>query len=225
MATTWSLRERSSLTADEMGAMYRIHESLYANVDRATFLRDLTDKDQVLLVSDDAGEIRGYTTLALYRDTWGWVLFSGDTGVDRSAWGGHALQTGWLAAAMAAHDRHGPLDWLLLAGGSRTYRYLPLFFRRFWPNPSALTPPDVQVRLDARATERFGAAYTHGIARLGVGGLRAEHDVIRPDDPVDRFYRARNPGFDQGDELVCLTEISPANLTEAGQRILRRLSR
>src|SRR5262245_1184797 len=121
----WALRERSELTAREIGAMYAIHQSLYQGVDRATFLADLAEKDRVVLVLDEDGAVRGYTTLLVFEDPFGWVLFSGDTGVERSAWGNPALQTGWLAAAMAAYEEHGPIDWLLLAGGSGTYRYLP----------------------------------------------------------------------------------------------------
>jgi hypothetical protein len=35
------------------------------------------------------------------------------------------------------------------------------------------------------------------------------------------FFLARNPGWREGDELVCLTEIAEGNLTPAGRRLWR----
>jgi hypothetical protein len=221
---SWVVRDRASLGEAEIAGMFRVHEGLYSDVSREGFAADLAEKDQVVLVLDDDGVVRGYTTLRIYEDDVGWVLFSGDTGMERAAWGSTALQTGWLAAAMASYAAHGPLDWLLLAGGPRTYRYLPLFFRRFWPSPDDLTPPAVHARMVALADGRYGARHRDGIVHLGLGGLRAEHDHPRP-DPAERFFRERNPGFAHGDELVCLTRIAPDNLTPAGRRVLARVER
>jgi hypothetical protein len=43
----------------------------------------------------------------------------------------------------------------------------------------------------------------------------------RTADAHVRFFLARNPGFAAGDELARLTRIHDANLTPAGQRMLR----
>lgn len=222
---SWEVRRRATLTPSDIDGMYRIHTSLYADTDVDTFRADLAEKDHVVLLTDPLGAVRGYTTLRVYADAEGWVLFSGDTGVDREAWGSSALHTGWLAAAMEAYQERGPLDWLLLAGGPRTYRYLPLFFRAYWPSPFAETPAHVERRLVALAAHRYGARFRNGIVRLGAGGLRPEHDQVRPNDPVDTFFRARNPGFAAGDELACLTRIAPDNFAPAAQRVLARLGR
>ena len=37
--------------------------------------------------------------------------------------------------------------------------------------------------------------------------------------PIFSFFAQRNPGHAAGDELVCLTEIHPDNLTRAGRRV------
>jgi hypothetical protein len=34
-----------------------------------------------------------------------------------------------------------------------------------------------------------------------------------------RFFQTKNSGYEQGDELVCLTEIKEENLTPAGRRM------
>jgi hypothetical protein len=47
----------------------------------------------------------------------------------------------------------------------------------------------------------------------------------RADNPHVRFFLERNPGHASGDELVCLTELSDANLTAAGVRMVRGANR
>ncbi|MBX2796424.1 MAG: hypothetical protein KTR31_02105 [Myxococcales bacterium] len=225
MRLSWSVRPRPQLADDELAGMLRVHRSLYAGVDPQRFQADLDDKDEVVLLSDEQGTIRGYTTLSVYRDETGWVLFSGDTGVERCAWGSSALAVGWLSAAMRWYDQVGPLSWLLLAGGARTYRYLPLFFREHWPRHDEPTPPAVRDRLEALAQARYGARYQDGIVHLDQPPLRAEHDAPRPTNPHDVFFRSANPGWTQGCELVCLTTVDPGNLTAAGARILQRAGR
>jgi hypothetical protein len=86
----------------------------------------------------------------------------------------------------------------------------------------------VQARLDALALARFGAQYdpARGIVRFAAGAtpLRpgvADVDAGRLRNPHVRFFLERNPGHDQGDELVCLTRIHPDNFTAAGQRVAR----
>jgi hypothetical protein len=75
------------------------------------------------------------------------------------------------------------------------------------------------------AIAQFGSAYnpTTGIVKLahpqqlrdGLNGIPEG----RLDDPHIAFFNQVNPEHENGDELVCLTEISEANLTAAGQRI------
>lgn len=229
LGLTWSVRRRTTLLEAEIDGMLRVHRTLYERVDASRFRADLQDKDEAILLTEPDGTIRGYTTLSVRRSTneQPSVLFSGDTGVERCAWGDPGLQVGWLASALRWHDALGPLDWLLLAGGPRTYRYLPLFFIEHWPRHDRPTPPLVADRIEQLAGERYGERYQIGPARAGIvllgePPLRGDLDVTRPDDPCDRFFRAANPGWTRGDELVCLTSVDRANLTPAGMRILRR---
>ena len=221
MSPTWSILPRAELAEPVVAEMLRIHHSLYEGVDEARFRRDLAEKDEVVLLHREDGSLAGFSSLSIGRDGDGRpVLFSGDTGVRRDAWGSPALAIGWLTAALRWRDRAGALDWLLLAGGPRTWRFLPLFFDEHWPRPERATPPEVQVRLDALASARWGTRYQAGVVHLGEPPLRGEHEPAR-DHPADRFFRAANPGYVRGDELVCLTRVDRDNLTRAGHRILR----
>ena len=129
-----------------------------------------------------------------------------------------------LAGQLRA-QRDVPLYWLLISKGYRTYRYLSLFARSYYPQHAAPTPASVQERLDALAQRKFGAAYhaATGVVRFpqSRGHLKpAWADVrehLRMHDVV-RFFLDRNPGYAAGDELVCLTELAADNLRSFARR-------
>lgn len=118
--------------------------------------------------------------------------------------------------------------WLLLTSGFRTYRFLPVFWREFFPRHDAPTPPGQQRMLDALAAFQCGQFYdpTTGIVRFARpqrlrAGL-AELPEGREKDADIAFFLARNPGHACGDELACITEITAENLTRAGWRMVNR---
>lgn len=220
---------RADLTSADRAAMFALLEGHFAGATRSVFERDLADKDWALLLEDERG-IRGFSTLLLYEShacgapvT---VVYSGDTIVERGAWGSSALPRSWIGAVqtLAAERRARPVLWLLLTSGFRTYRFLPVFWRDYCPHRGA-SVPEARGRLDALARERFGTRYQDGIVRLEAPTpLRPELQEVpesRRSDPDVAFFLERNPGWREGDELACLTEISPENLTDAGRRMWR----
>jgi hypothetical protein len=119
----------------------------------------------------------------------------------------------------------GKYYWLLLTSGFRTYRFLPVFWRNFFPTHDAAMPAELRRLRDYLAHERFGEQFTSslGIVRFcqpqrlkgELGAIPAE----RINDPHVAFFLAHNPGHASGDELVCLTELCAENLTAAGRRM------
>jgi hypothetical protein len=197
------------------------------------FTADLEEKNWVLLLEEE-DELRGFSTLQIY-ETAGpegaplTVVYSGDTIVERGAWATAALPRSWIAAVRLLRERHprGPLYWLLLTSGFRTYRFLPVFWREFRPRHDGPTPPEVRLLMDFLANQRFGPLYdpSAGVVRFPEPQvLREGLDEVpegRLADPHVAFFLEKNPGWVQGDELVCLTEIAEGNLTAAGQRMWR----
>jgi hypothetical protein len=221
--------ERCSVDAQLEEAMFALLTAHFTGVDRGTFHNDLAEKTAVILLEDDE-HLRGFSTLQMYTTRAAGrpvtIIYSGDTIVDRSCWGSHTLARTWIkcvrqSAATAATDVY----WLLITSGYRTYRFLPVFFRAFYPRFDEPTPPCEQALLDAVARERFGQRYDggSGIVRLDrpqvlAGDLLA----VQPGRTTDAhiaFFLARNAGFVSGDELVCLTRIHDDNLTPAGRRM------
>lgn len=232
------LVRRGDVTESEREAMLRLLEAHFEGVTRPAFERDLAEKNWVLLLEDDdQGRLRGFSTLLLYETRCAGealtVVYSGDTLVEREAWGSAGLARSWIGSIRALRRLHprGRLYWLLLTSGFRTYRFLPVFWREFHPRCDAATPPEEAARLAFLASERFGARYRaeSGIVRLDapqvLRGELAEIPAARRADPHVAFFLERNPGWIRGDELACLTEIAEHNLTPAGRRMWREGAR
>jgi len=219
---------------DEAGqrAMYALYERYYEGTSFAVFRRDLLAKDHVVLLHGEDGELQGFSTLAVYaREFEGRrlrVIFSGDTIVDQRCWGSQTFAFTWLrwAGAVKAQAPATPLYWLLISKGQRTYRYLPAFSRSYWPAPGRATPAPAQALMDFLARERFGASYdaAAGVLRFDglEGRLRPRYAAVPDKDlrlPQVRYFLQRNPGYTRGEELVCLCELSAANLRPIARRV------
>jgi hypothetical protein len=228
---TGRLVARHALRADQSNAMLQLMTTHFNGIEGPTFFRDLQEKNWVILLEDEAGTLRGFSTLLLYNTMTAGrplsVVYSGDTIVEPSAWGTSALARTWIRSVMALREHAATeLYWLLLTSGYRTYRFLPVFWRSFYP--SVDRPSDGQDRLlvNQLAAERFGDSFdpADGVVRFPrpqmlTDGLLAISDAKRLDPHVALFL-ARNPGYVRGDELVCLTEIDDRNLTPAGRRMM-----
>ncbi|HET7219921.1 MAG TPA: hypothetical protein VFJ02_17810 [Vicinamibacterales bacterium] len=226
---------RRLLTDADVRGMFGLLSASFGGVDAQTFAADLGEKSHVILLDDDDGVLRGFSTLLVYSTNTpegdATVVYSGDTIVDREWWGSPALAVSWLRAAWGLTSRAsaGNVYWLLLTSGFRTYRFLPVFWREFYPRFDM--PSEPRALIDAIARERFGDRYDagSGIVRFARPQVLVPEllDVPagRTDDPHVEFFLARNPGYVHGDELVCLTNIGAHNLTPAGRRIARMLDR
>jgi hypothetical protein len=224
---------RSDLPPRDAGRMRELLDRHFAGVDAATFAADLASKNYVVLLEDAAGALRGFTTFHMGATRVGGrpitVVYSGDTIVDPVAWGSPVLPRAWIHAVYEVRSEFpaGDLYWLLLTSGFRTYRFLSVFWKRFYPRHDAPTPAAAQELLDALSRARYGAQYdaAAGIVRLETPQRLRDHLVEIPEGrSTDRdvsFFLARNPGYAAGDELVSLAALERDNLTAAGRRMVR----
>jgi hypothetical protein len=206
-------------------AMFAIYEQYYEPAIWAVFERDLDDKDEVLLLSDIHGALRGFSTMK----TWcvetplgrKRLLFSGDTIIEQAFWGLQALPFRWIehAGAILAASPETPLFWFLISKGHRTYRYLNAFAHVYYPTWQQQTPTAMSALIELAGRNVFGSRYCAetGVVRADAAGarLRAEFtgiDANRRPNPETAFFLARNPGWCRGDELLCFCELSAANL-------------
>ena len=222
---------RADLSAAQKGEMFELLAHHFDGVTPEQFVRDLAEKNLALLLR--RGEtLVGFSTLLAYTTDFAGasvnVIYSGDTIVTPEAWGTMALPRAWVAGVEALRATLPPVRcfWLLLTSGFRTYRFLPVFWREFFPRCDAPTPSERQRLLDQLAAERFGAQFEvrAGLVRFThPQRLRAGLEEVPPGrnkDPHIAFFLSRNPGHANGDELVCLTELCRENLTAAGRRMM-----
>lgn len=218
------------LLPEDRAGMYALLNQHFVGVRPEVFAADLQQKNWVLLLKQ--GEtLQGFSTLHFYETTFEGeaiaVVYSGDTIVDPAAWTSSTLPKAWIQAIDSLHRAHPTrkLYWLLICSGFRTYRFLPVFWQEFYPRYDRPTPPRAQALLDQLIAVEAGSDYdpARGIVRFShphqlrdrLQGIPAE----RQNDPHIQFFAQRNPGHAAGDELVCLTEIHPDNLTRAGRRV------
>jgi len=224
---------RAEITSSRVEAMFALLDGHFAGVTRDQFAADLAEKSHVILL-ETAGRLVGFSTLLVYetvhRGDTVTVVYSGDTIVAPEAWQSPVLARAWIATVNDLRRDHsrGRFYWLLLTSGFRTYRFLPVFWREFYPGYRQATPPARQDLLDHLASEKFGQAYdpVRGVVLFSrPQRLRPELATLpagRVTDPHVAFFLARNPGHLDGDELVCVTELIESNLTAAGRRMVGR---
>ncbi len=227
----------ADLHASQVEEMLALMNRYYRAVSRETFLDDLAEKAQVILLSDGHdGTVVGFSTLTVIDvvegDQAARVLFSGDTIVERRFWHANPLAALWGRRVLELVDENPGerLYWLLLSKGFRTYRYLPVFFRHFYPRHDADTPAALGALLATVASARYGARYdaATGIVHAGHYHLRAGMAELAnraSRDPHVAYFVARNPGFVVGDELCCLAPLSRGNFRSAAYRVMAKASR
>jgi hypothetical protein len=187
----------------------------------------------IRLVESSTGRLCGFSTQRLLSICIAGcrvsALFSGDTIVDRRYWGSTALSLAWGRLAFRLIEQHpqDPLYWFLICQGYRTYRFLPVFFREFYPRFDAATPVSVQSILDALARSKFGNAYDGqaGVVRSSSHGYRLRAGVAEPTpsrlrDPHVNYFVSRNPGHSLGDELCCLAPLALENFSATARRLI-----
>jgi len=227
---------RPALAAAEADAMLALMRCYFDQVSEEGFRRDLAEKDWVILLQDADSGLAGFSTQQLIalplNGRTARFLFSGDTIVHHRHWNqpGLAGAFGHLMARLLADFPGGDLYWFLISKGPRTYRFLPVFFNEFHPDPLRLQLMRERLKgpLDAIAAHKFGACYQPdaGTIRFPTpkDRLKAQWQSTphAPDsDPYTRFFFSANPGWHHGEELACIAPIRPDNFNALNRRVTR----
>jgi hypothetical protein len=222
---------RAALRPAQRDGMFALFSRHFDGVTRVQFERDLEDKDWIIEVKRNE-RLVGFTTLRVttshLENAPITAIYSGDTIVSPEAWGTPALARAWIAGVnhLRAAFPGRRCFWLLLTSGFRTYRFLPVFWREFFPRVDRQAPTAINTLLNQLAREGYGPLYdsTAGVVRFpNPQRLRGPLALVpdgRVRDPNVAFFLARNPGHQCGDELACITEIGETNLTAAGRRMV-----
>ena len=210
-------------------ALFHLMTRHYDNMDRVKFDSDLDEKDGLIILEDEAGEVRGFSTYQLfstvYDDRRITVLFSGDTVIERTSWGDTTLFRAFGKLLCRSMRESTDLYWFLITKGVRTYQMLPLFFRSFYPSVDAMTPVHITGLIRHLSQLKFPRHFDteSGIIRTGTYRLKEEMADIPANKRMNRhvrFFLEKNPGWRDGDELACLTELNRANMRSRALRFV-----
>ncbi len=156
-----------SLSESQTAQLYALYATYYGGTSPELFQRDLQEKDQILILQDGNTPV-GFTTLKIIRAEHQnqpvRAVFSGDTIIRHEYWGSQTLPLAWceLIGKIQAQQPRIPLYWLLIVKGDRTYRYLNVFSKQYYPNRKTPTPPEIQSLMNQLARER---AERSGVAK------------------------------------------------------------
>jgi hypothetical protein len=222
------------LTTSDRRKLYELLERHYEHVSWVQFEADLLEKDAVIVLRDASGLPCGFSTQKVMHITADGLavraIFSGDTIIDPNHWGEQELGRAWCryVGQVRAVDPETPLYWFLISKGYRTYLYLPVFFKTYYPACAWPTPAAEQRILNALASAKFPEDYD---AERGLvvfqesrGNLKPELAAVPPHRLKNQhvqFFLSCNPSYSQGTELTCLAEISPENMRSYPARILQ----
>jgi hypothetical protein len=223
MKLSYSISQIDSLTPSQLGAMYELMNAHYLDISIERFNADLEWKDEVILLHDQSHQIKGFSTIAWNPCNTATseydILFSGDTIIHKEHWGTQELVRGFCHRAGEWKARHSKkIYWYLISKGYRTYLYLPLFAKKFHPSPYEKNPELERIAATTSSCI-FGDAW-----KTGEGLIRfpSSHGRLTPqladdienrmNNPYVSFFNSRNPRFSQGEELVCITEMTQPNL-------------
>ena len=220
------------LTEERKEQMFALMQSYYENVNIDNFTSDLERKDLIILLKKEE-VLCGFSTQLLSRCTFSGhtvkFLFSGDTIIAKEHRNSLALPLAWGKRMLAEirDEPEIPLYWLLTTKGYKTYRYLSVFFKEFFPSPEKEISDFEQTAMETftslickesldRAKWIIKASPQSQKLRKGVADITESR--LKNRDIA--FFEELNPGHADGDELVCLALFSEENLTPF---ILRKL--
>lgn len=227
-----TIREIAEIDSAMEDRFFAIHCRYFENTTREIFLRHLREKEKVIVLEDRAGVIQGFSTLKVLAVNAGqqtlYAIFSGDTIIEQDYWRSPELVRIFTCYAGQLKKKLGAetaLYWFLISKGYKTYRFLPVYARRFYPTYREPCPGKEKHILDTFARTLYPEEYNPetGLITLQqpIGNLRAgtaEISEQRMRDADIRFFSQANPDHMKGVELACITELSAANLRSIALR-------
>lgn len=209
----------TSLSHNKKQRMADIYFQYYQGSDQERFYSDLRTKDEVLFL-EYGQQIVGFSAVQFYSLADKLIVYSGDTIVMPEHWYQQSLHKAWIQR-MGYLKQQNPtttIYWFLLVKGYKTYKYLVLFAKHFYPHWQ-LVDANLVVLANQLASEKFGTLYraTTGVVECpqNYGYLKPELAQLTPSEQKKlsaQFFLKVNPYYYQGHELVCLCELTSENL-------------
>ena len=231
----YKLLSIDKINNDHIKRMFILMQENYDYINQDNFNNDLLNKDYIGLLIDNKNIIQGFTTYLInpkkYFHKKYNILFSGDTVISEDFVGTQALAIGWCET-VAFFIRKYPrkkLLWYLMSKGHRTYLYLPYFFKKYYPAiDKNINNNHYKEIINECSSHIFCENWNpkKGIVQFNdkVGQIKQQHikKLYSKKNRYIDFFLEKNPGFSNGDELICMAEISSENLMRLPKLIFER---
>ena len=232
------IKKVNKINNDEIEKMFCLHSEYFANAQLKNFIHDLKEKDWCILITDETENVKGYSTIQLIDTTFEGreikFLFSGDTLVAKENWHDNLLSGAFGQFILYLNEKFfdKELYWLLISKGFRTYRFLPVYYKEYYPVHNRETPQKVKALMDHICLKKFGASYD---SQKGLVVSNGQTDYLKPrmavipdqrkSNPHVRFFLNKNPNYYRGDELVCIANLGQKNIKDkVADRVIRAVT-
>jgi len=203
--------------------LFNLFNKFYENASLESFLKDFNEKDKVIVLYDKNDTPQGFSTIKIFdqfvveSNKTVRVFFSGDTIVHPDFWGKHNLNIhialNMFKAKIMSPHRH--TLWLLLTKGYKTYLLLTNSFDSYYPRLSKKTPQSIQILMNSIGKSLYSKAYDETTGLVKVKGRDKLASFVAPIDadlcirePKINFFQEKNPSWLDGEELLCVGNIS-----------------
>ena len=213
------LIRKSELLEQDITQMYQLMDSFYENINPKEFLRTLAEKDYIFLVRNPYGAIKAFTTMQLFsipgKKLKAQGILIGDIISNQNfVWEKNLIWES-LVRLERIPTRYFERYVFLACKDYWTYHVFEDSFYRCYPSEDLDTPIYMKKLMNVFGEYYSNGEYevTSGIIKYGCfprkikkSRLKMMEDVIKA-DPDDCFL-VRNPGFLDGDALVCVAELA-----------------
>lgn len=218
----------NSLSESNIETMHKLMNTCYTGLSRENFKRDLEGKSHVIVINETVGgKIVGFSTLKTFSFQIDGIksigVFSGDTVVAKQYWGNVALQIAFLKhlCTLKWKNRDKKIYWFLISKGYKTFLLMANNFSNYYPSKDTPTPEPIAKAMNEVYQQLFPGRWqnTTGIIKHGEEDYALTEGVAAPSQRLHetnenvKFFVENNPGWEEGDELACMAEMSYSVLT------------
>jgi len=214
MTIVGKILEAPLLNDNDKETMYNLMNAFYDDVLPEAFAKDLGEKDYCILLLDESGSIKGFSTQKILKiEVNGESImgvFSGDTIMHKDYWGSSELFKIFARYFINYGKQYQSFYWFLISKGYKTYKMLPVFFNHFYPNYKEKTPIFEQSIMNAFGKFRYPVEYNQKTGVICYQGVTdklkegvADITEKRMKDKHIQFFIQENPDYFKGNDLVC----------------------
>lgn len=222
-----------NITTKEHKEIIALYLSYYDGSNAAQVKFDLDNKSEIILMTC-ANKIIGFTTLEFYEKKWQnktiRIVYSGDTIVAKEHWGQQSLTFACITR-MGVYKQEKPdlaVYWFLIVKGHRTYKYLPVFVKSFYPHWDYQSD-SLKALAEFLAVEKFADIFNplKGVLEFPESKGHLKEQYAYPNDNEKnklsvKYFLQRNPDYIKGHELVCLCELDGENMKPLSRRVFEK---